>query len=173
MPESHETRKLHGIVRNGGALAVLVLAYSMNWMNLVDTGADLGAVRSGGVSVSPSVGARETLVVDPGEMEFLGVPLTMAAVGLFFAAVLRIVWPAARRLHPLIPASLAATGTVMLGTVFGYAIHDETARFFTSGFYIALAAFALNTVFDGFEWLDWRARASKVPETAETAADAT
>ena len=45
----------------------------------------------------------------------------------------------------------------MLATVLGYAVHDDTAKFMTTGFYIAFAAVALNTIFDCLDVMDWRA----------------
>ncbi len=154
--KAYEELKLNGLIRNGGALAALVIAYSMDWMNLAGAGRSLTGIPTTGVSVSALSGARQSVVLKPADMEVFGIPLTMAFFGLLIALILRVVYPQKRRLHPLVPLTLAAPGTVMLGVVLWRAFQDETAQFFISGFYVALAAFTLNTVFDFLEYLDWR-----------------
>ena len=151
-----ETLKLNGLIRSGSALAALVLAYSMDWMNLFGAPTELSRAHTTGVSVSPLAGGRQSVVLKPGDMEVFGIPMTAALACVAMAAVLRVVYPRNRRLHPLVPFTLAAPGTIMLGAILWLAIQDETAQFFTSGFYVALAAFTLNSIFDFLEYLDWR-----------------
>jgi hypothetical protein len=153
---SYEALKLSGLIRSGSALAALVLAYSMEWMNLFGALDEISRAHTTGVSVSPLSGARQSVVLRPGDMEVFGIPMSVAFACVVLAGVLRVVYPRHRRLHPLVPFTLAAPGTIMLGAILWFAIQDETAQFFTSGFYVALAAFALNSIFDFIEFLDWR-----------------
>ncbi len=154
---SYDALKLNSLIRNGSALAALVLAYSMEWMDLFEAGGDLSQVSSAGVSMSASVGARQSLVLNPGDMSVFGIPLTWAFVALLLSATLRVVFSRKRRLHPIPPLLLGAAGTVMLSSVLWHAIQDDTTKLFTSGFYIAFVAFTLNTLFDCIEYFDWRA----------------
>lgn len=151
-----ESLKLYALVRNASALAVLVLAYSTEWMDLADAGRELSPIRASGASMSASDGARESLVLMPGDLSVFGIPLTVPFVTLLLALMVRVVFSRGRRLHPALPMLLGAVGTVMIGTVLGYAVHDGTASLFTSAFYFALVAYSFNTLFDGFEVLDWR-----------------
>lgn len=153
---SYEALKLTGMIRNGSALAALVLAYSMDWMNLLGASDEISRAHTTGVSVSPLSGARQSVVLRPGDMEVFGIPMSVAFVCVLLAGILRVGYPRHRRLHPLVPFTLAAPGTIMLGALLWLAIQDETVQLFTSGFYVALSAFALNSIFDFLEYLDWR-----------------
>lgn len=142
-------KKLTDLARSWSIVAVLALAYSLEWIE-IPIGAifhdSLGAENfTGAFSASSPDGVIEGRGND---IKVMGIPVWLGFLGVLGAAFIRLLENEKRKLDPRIPFGLGAIGCVMMGMLLVEIVGNGLISSLRIGWIIAALAFGTNTAMD-------------------------